>query len=98
MKINVDPTPHPIKENSIHSFFTDNPWGFNRLSESRTLAYEVEHPVWDYYDTLDYSIDVDFEKVYGQKFSFLNQQQPDSVFLIEGSEVSLEKGKRIKFN
>jgi hypothetical protein len=95
MKINVDATPHPIVENSIHSFFTDNPWGFNRLTESRTLAYEVEHPVWEFYETKDYSIDVDFEKVYGQKYSFLNGQQPDSVFLIEGSEVSLERGNEI---
>ncbi len=98
MKINVDAKPHPILENSIHSFFTDNPWGYNRLSESRTLAYKVEHPVWEYYDTQDYAIDVDFEKVYGQKYSFLNHQQPESVFLIEGSNVSLEKGNEIKFD
>ncbi|MEO5905745.1 MAG: DUF2071 domain-containing protein, partial [Saprospiraceae bacterium] len=98
MKIVSNPASHPIVENSIYSFFTDNPWGFNRLSESRTLAYEVEHPVWKFYDTLDYSINVDFEKVYGPAFSFLNHQEPDSVFLIEGSEVTLEKGKEINLD
>jgi hypothetical protein len=41
---------------------------------------------------------VDFGKVYGRKFEFLNSLKPDSVMLAEGSEITVEKKIRINFS
>jgi hypothetical protein len=45
---------------------------------------------------IDYSINCDFQSMYGNDFSFLSDHQPDSVILAEGSEVTV-KWKRTSF-
>ena len=47
------------------------------------------------YKLLNHSIKVDFGKVYGADFEFLNDLQPDSVFVADGSKVVIKKGKKI---
>lgn len=90
------PTRYAFKDKSAEEFFTEQYWGYTCENPGLTLEYEVAHPHWDVYKTLDYAIDVDFRSVYGEEFSFLSQQKPDSVFLAEGSEITLRKGKELK--
>lgn len=85
-----------IKADSETEFITEHYWGYARVSASKTHEYEVIHPRWKAYEVLDYSLDVDFEQVYGLKFGFLNQQKPVSVMLAEGSEISVENKKEIE--
>ena len=85
-----------IKADSETEFITEHYWGYARVSASKTHEYEVIHPRWKTYEVLDYSLDVDFEKVYGVKFGFLNKQEPASVMLAEGSEISVENKKKIE--
>lgn len=76
-------------------FITEHYWGYTKVNEQTTSEYGVEHPRWKVYPTKDYSIQVDFEAVYGKPFGFLTTQKPTSVFLAEGSEIFVKAGKRI---
>jgi hypothetical protein len=65
------------------------------LTSTRTSEYGVEHPRWDVYQTKDYTIDVDFNLLYGHDFAFLKDMKPVSVFLAEGSDIKVMDGKII---
>lgn len=82
-----------IVRGSETEFITEHYWGYTKISNQTTFEYEVTHPTWDIYEVNDYKIDVDFGKVYGNDFQFLNELKPKSVMLAEGSEISVE-GKR----
>ncbi len=84
---------HLIEANSEAEFITEHYWGYTKKSELKTIEYGVEHPRWDMYPIKHYSVDIDFETVYGKQFSFLTRQQPTSVILAEGSEVLIRSGK-----
>lgn len=87
---------YPIPESSDMHFFTAQHWGYSQVNTHKTYEYSVEHPHWDMYATKEYRIDVDFGKSYGSKFAFMNDHQPESVFLAEGSEIVMIKQKTIK--
>ena len=80
-----------IKADSEAEFITEHYWGYAKYSGSKTNEYEVRHPKWAQYKVRGYHIDVDFALTYGDQFGFLNGQQPVSVMLTEGSEISVEK-------
>ncbi|WP_317235996.1 DUF2071 domain-containing protein [Niabella hibiscisoli] len=74
---------------------TEHYWGYTQRGRSKTGEYEVQHPRWQTYQVTDYSINVDFELSYGPVFSFLNNMQPRSVLLAEGSAIKVLKGSTI---
>lgn len=84
-----------IPEGSEAEFITEHYWGYTKVSDLKTYEYEVKHPRWNTYPVKNHSIKVDFEKVYGSDFAFLNSQEPVSVMLAEGSEISVENKKNI---
>jgi len=84
-----------IDEGSEEEFITEHYWGYARLKGNGTNEYEVAHPRWEVYQTKDYQIDVDFESIYGKGFQFLQQEKPASVFVAEGSAVSIKAGRKI---
>lgn len=75
-------------------FITEHYWGYTKINDSKTSAYQVTHPRWKAYPILSHEINVDFGLVYGKNFEFLNQSKPVSVMLAEGSEITVE-GKRV---
>jgi uncharacterized protein YqjF (DUF2071 family) len=85
----------PIADKSVEEFITEHYWGYTRLSGHQTSEYGVEHPRWDVYPVKDYHIDVDFERLYGQSFRFLDSAKPSSVLLAEGSEIVVRGGRRL---
>jgi len=84
-----------IKSGSEEEFITEHFWGFTKINEHLTSEYGVEHPRWNVYDTLDYSIHVDFGCTYGKDFKFLGDENPASIFLAEGSEIEVKEGRKI---
>lgn len=76
-------------------FITEHYWGYTKISEGTTSEYPVHHPRWKTYSVKEFSIDVDFGKVYGNEFAFLNELQPVSVMLAEGSEISVHAGRKL---
>ena len=84
-----------IAEGSEEEFITEHYWGYSKLKNDQTSEYEVMHPRWEVYQTKAYQINVDFENVYGKDFQFLQHETPVSVFLAEGSPVSVKAGIQI---
>lgn len=93
--VEADSKAIPLKTGSEAEFITEHYWGYTKINTHKTSEYQVEHPRWEIYPTRNYSIDVDFGKVYGSGFSFLSTEKPVSVFLAKGSEIKVKAGKRI---
>ncbi len=85
-----------IKQGTEAQFITEHYWGYSQVNKSRTNEYEVVHPKWLTYKVIDFTISVDFGLTYGHKFSFINDLNPSSVMLAEGSEVSVENKSSIR--
>lgn len=83
-----------ILSSSETEFITEHYWGYASRNAKSSNEYEVTHPKWEQYMVLDYNIAVDFGSVYGNEFQFLNHQKPTSVFLAEGSPITVES-KRV---
>lgn len=89
-------SPAEIAEASEEEFITEHFWGYTKIGAAKTSEYGVEHPRWEVYPVRSYSIEVDFEKVYGSDFGFLRHETPRSVFLAEGSEIVVRAGSVIR--
>ena len=76
-------------DNSIEHFFKEHDIGFGKEKNGNTLFYYVHHPVWEIYPIKKCILNIDFEKVYGNNFEFLNSQKPHNVLFAKGSEISV---------
>ncbi|QHI36644.1 hypothetical protein IMCC3317_20070 [Kordia antarctica] len=88
--------PVSFPENSEIEFISEHYFGYTKYNDSKTFEYEVTHPKWLYYNVDEYTLNLDFELNYGKKFAHLTKQKPDSVFLMEGSKITVEPKKSIK--
>lgn len=80
---------------SEQEFITEHYWGYTRISHNRTWEYKVEHPSWKIHDVISHDIQIDFQATYGEPFSFLQDQRPTSVFLADGSPITVRRPSRI---
>ncbi|MBC8755722.1 DUF2071 domain-containing protein [Kordia sp. YSTF-M3] len=87
--------PVPFPENSEIEFISEHYFGYTKYSNSKTFEYEVTHPKWLYYKADDYKLNLDFELNYGEKFAHLTNTKPYSVFLMEGSKITVEPKKSL---
>ncbi len=78
-----------LQSGSEEEFITEHFWGYSAFSKDRTAEYHVEHPRWNIHPVRSFTIDCDFETLYGQNFGFLQQQAPSSVFLADGSAIKV---------
>lgn len=84
-----------IDVDSEAEFISEHYFGYTKHNENTTYEYEVKHPKWNQYTIKNYNIKVDFRFVYGKDFGFLNNTKPNSIFLIDGSEISVENKIKI---
>jgi len=85
----ADENKRPLREASEEEFITQHFWGYSSTRKKETVEYEVAHPKWESYPVKSYTIDCDFESLYGSSFGYLSQIQPESVMLAEGSEIAV---------
>ncbi|HQY89775.1 MAG TPA: DUF2071 domain-containing protein [Tepidisphaeraceae bacterium] len=77
-------------ENSMDHFFKEHEWGFGKSKRGAPLSYRVQHPRWRVYREPRVLLEEwNFADVYGPKWSLLNDQNPMSVLLTEGSKVTV---------
>ncbi|MBK8505752.1 MAG: DUF2071 domain-containing protein [Saprospiraceae bacterium] len=95
IKVKASQMGNEVLRGSEEEFITEHFWGYTKVGPVKTAEYQVEHPAWKVYPTKDYMIDVDFGNVYGHDFDFLSSQIPQSVFLAEGSEITVNKTRAI---
>lgn len=77
-------------------FITEHYWGYAKVNEQSSNEYEVTHPRWKKYNVIDFKIDVDYGVTYGSEFEMLNQKEPSSVMLAEGSKITVESKRKIQ--
>ena len=85
-----------ILAGSVEEFIFEHYYGYTKINSQLSHEYKVNHPRWQVYKVIDYSIDCDFKSMYGNDFPFLTNQHPDSVIIAQGSAVSV-KWKRTSF-
>ena len=84
-----------ITAGSEEEFITEHYWGYNRQRDGRTLEYQVEHPRWRVRPARDHRFDCDVRELYGAEFVPFLTGKASSAFLVEGSAVSVRKGRPV---
>ena len=93
----ADPQALPLPDGSEEAFILEHYWGYSRYSASKTIEYQVDHPTWEAYPVRSHSIEVDFASQYGPHWGeALQDKQPASVFLAEGSPIWVGRGKMLR--
>ncbi|MBS1576778.1 MAG: DUF2071 domain-containing protein [Bacteroidetes bacterium] len=77
-----------LRENSEEEFITQHFRGYT-FDKEKTSEYHVAHPAWNICPVNSYNIRCAFEELYGKEFDFLSTKSCDSVFLADGSAVSV---------
>ncbi|MBK9732154.1 MAG: DUF2071 domain-containing protein [Chitinophagaceae bacterium] len=94
--ITTNKSPIAMKAGSLEEFIAEHYWGYNRVHESKTTEYKVEHPKWNFFPSIDYTVSCRFSELYGNDFDFLSDAKPLSVFMADGSGVSVGHGSTLK--
>ncbi len=81
--------------NSEAEFLFEHYWGYTKVDSETTCEYAVRHPRWRLHAVKRYRIDFDFGRIFGSEFAFLQNRKPDSVFMAEGSPISVSDKKKI---
>ncbi len=96
LEVNAGTNKTDMQIDSIEEFIFEHYYGYTRLNALQAQEYKVNHPRWQVNEVKDYSIHCDFKSMYGDDFSFLSNQVPDSVIIAEGSPITVD-WKRTKF-
>lgn len=94
--LETSPISVPIEDGSEEEFITEHYWGYAAVNDQKSNEYEVTHPRWELYPVLEHTIEVDYGLCYGPEFSSLNTATPTSVFLAEGSAITVEPKAALK--
>jgi uncharacterized protein YqjF (DUF2071 family) len=70
-------------------FFKERYWGFGRSHWGESTSYQLEHPIWRVHPIESWHLDIDWRKAYGETWSFLQNAQPLSVVVADGSPVRM---------
>ncbi|MES1218557.1 MAG: DUF2071 domain-containing protein [Bacteroidota bacterium] len=89
LEVMADKQAKVLPANSEEEFITEHFWGYTNFAKNKTGEYQVAHPRWDIYTVKDFNIDCDFASIYGETFKSLDDRNPDSVFLAEGSAIDV---------
>jgi uncharacterized protein len=85
-----------IEIDSEAEFITEHYFGYTKIDEETTFEYEVQHPRWEQLEVLNHQIEIDFEKIYGTVFGFLQDTKPTSVFLAKGSKITVKNKRKLQ--
>jgi hypothetical protein len=77
------------------TFIAEHHWGYVIQRDGATVEYRVERPRWKIAPAAVVSWDLDPHSMYGGAFAKFLEMTPASVFLAEGSAVSVGRGSRM---
>ena len=90
--------PQPIAPGSEEEFIAEHYWGYSVQRHGGSLEYQVEHPPWCVWPVDEYTFDCDVAALYGQRFAGALRGRLSSVFLADGSAVTVRGGARIELH
>jgi uncharacterized protein YqjF (DUF2071 family) len=96
LSVNASKSNEQMPAGGVEEFIFEHYYGYTKINERVSQEYKVNHPRWMVNKVTDHSIHCDFRSMYGKDFSFLSDQQPESVILAEGSSVTVD-WKRTSF-
>ncbi|MDP9047632.1 MAG: DUF2071 domain-containing protein, partial [Bacteroidota bacterium] len=73
-------------------------WGYNSLSSTKTMEYQVEHISWQVAQVANPIFNADIAALYGEEFVPYLRREPYSAFFAGGSEISVRFGEKILFD
>jgi uncharacterized protein len=89
LKVTSESSSHPIEEETEEQFIAIQNWGYTKINDHKTSIYQVHHPNWLIHPVRHYQVQCNIEKMYGAEFVEPLSQPPKSVFLAEGSNISV---------
>jgi uncharacterized protein len=93
----TEETPRPLVKGSLEEFILEHYWGYTQRHDGTTSEYEVRHPPWRYWNVASFEADAQIGAFYGPPFVTL-LGTPHSVFVAEGSEISVLPGHALEDN
>ena len=84
-----------IEPGSAEEFIFEHYWGYNKLTDRKTVEYQVEHITWKTREITDAVFKADISDLYGKEFQRFLSVKPYSAFFAEGSAVSIRIAKTI---
>lgn len=85
----------PMVPGSEEEFIAEHYWGYSKYNADTTYEYHVQHPPWKIFPVKKYLVDCDFGALYGDQFASLEHTKPSSVFVAEGSAVTVLKKRKL---
>jgi uncharacterized protein YqjF (DUF2071 family) len=95
MSLNVKGDPAPAKPNSEEQFITDHYWGYTARRDGGCSEYRVAHPPWKVWTGENAVVEGNLEELYGVEIATVLKNHQASVFLAEGSEVTVSRGRKL---
>ena len=95
LKAIADKNATPVLPDSEEEFITEHYWGYTFVNQSCSGVYEVQHPSWAVHKVNSFDVKCNSAVLYGPQFTDALSQNPTSVFLAEGSPVTVMKGAKI---
>ncbi|HEY8929628.1 MAG TPA: DUF2071 domain-containing protein [Mucilaginibacter sp.] len=93
----VSNTYEDIQPGSQEEFIFEHYWGYNKLTSSKTMQYQVEHISWQTAKVSSCIFDGDIAELYGEAFVPFLSGKPYSAFFANGSEINVRIGEKILF-
>ncbi len=87
-----------IAPGSPEEFIFEHYWGYNSLSLTKTMEYQVEHVSWQIAKVKDHILTADITSLYGEDFAPFLNKAPYSAFFANGSGISVRMGRKIVFD
>lgn len=78
-----------VTPDSLEHFFKEHELGFGVDHHGETLAYRVEHPVWELFPIAAVKQHLDFACIYGPEWEFLNAEKPFQTLFAAGSDIKV---------
>ena len=88
--------PQPLVSGSEPEFIAEHYWGYTRQRDGSTVEYQVAHPSWRVWPASDPSFDADVRGLYGAAFAAPLSVPPRSMFVAEGSPVTVYRPTRLR--
>ncbi len=91
----VEKPAQPMLSGSAEEFIAEHYWGYSKYNDTITFEYNVQHPPWKIYPLKHYKIDCDFRSLYGAAFAEFTNAIPNSIFVAEGSAISVHRKRNL---
>ena len=88
--------PQPLVSGSEPEFIAEHYWGYTPQRDGSTVEYQVAHPSWRVWPASAPSFDADVRGLYGAAFVAPLSVPPRSMFVAEGSPVTVYRPTRLR--